>query len=196
MQSGKYRKLGRANVAAATAFVVAAIFSNDAALAQAPPADQKPAPAAVDRTKMLTSPGVIGVFSTYKVRPDIYRMTATERRGMAAEVQAVAEKHKEKVIVDAYLTRGLSAKSDLLLRVHANDAMAAQAFLVDFRATRFGVGCDVTESLVGITKPLNYITKDKSATLNAGLSSASYTGDAPRYAIMIPIKKSAEWWNM
>ncbi len=196
MQSGTIRKWGRATLAAATGLVAAAVFSNDLVLAQQAPAEQKPAPAVVDRTKMLSSPGVVGVFSTYKVRPEIYRMTATERKGMAAEVMAVAEKHKDKVIVDAYLTRGLSSKSDLLLRVHANDAAAAQSFLVDFRATRFGIACDVTESLVGITKSLNYITKEKSATLNAGLSSASYTGDAPRYAIMIPIKKSAEWWNM
>jgi chlorite dismutase len=39
---------------------------------------------------------------------------------------------------------------------------ATQAFLVDFRATRFGMYSDVTEQLVGMTKPLNYVTKDKS----------------------------------
>lgn len=159
-------------------------------------ADQKAAPAALDRAKVLTSPGVSGVFSTYKVRPELYRLPAAERKGMAAEVAAVVDRHKDKIIVDGYLTRGLSAKSDFFLRVHAMDMAHAQKFLVDLRATRFGVLCDVTESLVGITKGLNYITKDKSPNLNAGLSSASYTGDAPRFAIIVPIKKSAEWWNL
>lgn len=100
------------------------------------------------------------------------------------------------VIVDAYLTRGLGASSDYFLRVHATDLAAAQDFLNDFRATRFGMYSDVGENLVGITKALNYITKDKSPDLNAGLFAASYTGDGPRYAIVVPVKKSAEWWNL
>jgi chlorite dismutase len=165
------------------------------ALAQQQPAATASA-AALDRGNMLKSPGIFGVFSTYKVRPELYRLANAQRKGMAAEVTALADQYKDKIIVDAYLTRGLSAKSDFLLRVHGSDLAAVQKFMVDFRATRFGVMCDVTESLVGITKPLNYITKEKSATLNAGLSSASYSGDAPRYSIVVPIKKSAAWWNL
>jgi len=159
---------------------------------------QKPvaAPMALDRAKTLTTPGVFGVFSTYKVRPDIYRLAAAERKGMAVEVMALLDKYKDKVILDSYLTRGLSSKSDFLLRVNGPDLMAIQNFLVQFRATHFGVYCNVTQSLVGFAKPLNYISKDKSPDLNAGLSAATYEGDAPRYAIVIPVKKNAEWWNM
>ncbi|MBK7765333.1 MAG: chlorite dismutase family protein [Sulfuritalea sp.] len=153
-------------------------------------------PAAVDRAKILVAPGVFGNFSTYKVRPDFYRMSAAERKGAAAEVIAVVDKYKEKVIVDAYLTRGFEAQSDYFLRVHSYDMAATQAFLVDFRATRFGMYSDVTEQLVGMTKALNYITKDKSPGLNAGLTGASYSGEAPRYAFMIPVKKNADWWNL
>ena len=153
-------------------------------------------PAAVDRAKILVAPGVFGNFSTYKVRPDFYRMSAAERKGAAAEVIAVVDKYKEKVIVDAYLTRGFEAQSDYFLRVHSYDMAATQAFLVDFRATRFGMYSDVTEQLVGMTKALNYITKDKSPSLNAGLTGASYSGEAPRYAFMIPVKKNADWWNL
>jgi chlorite dismutase len=154
------------------------------------------AAAPIDRAKILTAPGVFGVFSTYKIRPDYYRVAATERKGAAAEVLAIVDKHKTKVIVDAYLTRGLGASSDYFLRVHAYDLAAAQEFMTDFRTTLFGMYSDVAENLVGVTKALNYITKEKSADLNAGLSGASYTGDAPRYAIMIPVKKNAEWWNL
>ncbi|MBZ0097126.1 MAG: chlorite dismutase family protein [Sulfuricella sp.] len=163
-----------------------------AAPAMAAPAMMGP----VDRAKILTAPGVFGAFSTYTMRPDYYKLSAAERKGAAAEVMAVVDKHKEKVIVDAYLTRGYEAKSDYFLRVHAYDAAAAQAFLVDFRATRFGMYSDVTESLVGITKALNYISKDKSPDLNKGLSGATYSGDAPRFAFMIPVKKNADWWNL
>ena len=109
---------------------------------------------------------------------------------------AVLEKHKEKVIADAYLTRGFEAQSDYFLRVHSYDMAAVQNFLVDFRATRFGMYSDVTESLVGMTKALNYISKDKSPDLNAGLTATTYNGDAPRYAFMVPVKKNADWWNL
>ncbi len=170
---------------------------NTSVLAQQAAMDKKPAAAPmVDRAKILVAPGVFGNFSTYKVRPDYYKISNAERKGAAAEVVAVIEKHKEKVIVDAYLTRGFEAQSDFFLRVHSYDMAATQAFLVDFRATRFGMYSDVTEQLVGMTKPLNYVTKEKSPDLNAGLTSASYQGEAPRYAFMIPVKKNADWWNL
>lgn len=176
--------------------LVAALTLGAFSAVLAPANAQQAAPAPVDRAKILTAPGAFGVFTTFKVRPEFYRVASAERKGTAAEVMAVVEKHKAKVIVDAYLTRGLGASSDYFLRVHAYDLAAAQDFMTDFRATRFGVYSDVGENLVGITKTLNYISKDKSADLNAGLSAASYTGDAPRYAIVIPVKKNAEWWNL
>ena len=177
-----------------TLLMAGAMLANGSALAQQAAGAAMPAP--VDRAKILVAPGVFGNFSTYKVRPDYYRMSAAERKGAAAEVLAVVDKHKEKVIVNAYLTRGFEAQSDYFLRVHSYDMAATQAFLVDFRATRFGMYSDVTEQLVGMTKALNYITKDKSPSLNAGLTGASYSGEAPRYAFMIPVKKNADWWNL
>lgn len=173
------------------------MLANTNALAQQVATEKRPEMVPiVDRAKILVAPGVFGNFSTYKIRSDYYKISNAERKGAAAEVLAVVEKHKDKVIVDAYLTRGFEAQSDFFLRVHSYDMAATQAFLVDFRATRFGMYCDVTEQLVGMTKALNYITKDKSPDLNAGLTSATYQGDAPRYAFMIPVKKNAEWWNL
>jgi chlorite dismutase len=180
-----------------TVVSIALLLAAAGALAQQPAMDQKAAmPAAVDRAKILVAPGVFGNFSTYKIRPDYYRMSMAERKGAAAEVLAVVEKHKNSVIVDAYLTRGFEANSDYLLRIHSYDMAATQAFLVDLRATRFGMYSDVTENLVGMTKALNYITKDKSPDLNRGLTATTYNADAPRYAFMIPVKKSADWWNL
>lgn len=173
------------------------ILANGLAIAQQSSGATAPATAAVvDRAKILVAPGVFGNFSTYKLRPDYYRLSNAERKGAAAEVMAVVEKHKTTVIVDAYLTRGFEAHSDYFLRVHSYDMAATQSFLIDFRNTRFGMYSDVTEQLVGMTKPLNYITKEKSQALNSGLTAASYQGDAPRYAFMIPVKKNAEWWNL
>jgi chlorite dismutase len=129
------------------------------------------------------------------VRPEYYKLSAAERKGAAMEVMAVVDKYKDKVLVDVYLTRGLESQSDYWVRAHSYDLVEAQNFLVELRATRFGMYSMPTETLFGITKPLNYITKSKSPDLNAGLTSATYTDPAPRYAIMVPVKKNAEWWN-
>jgi chlorite dismutase len=181
----------------AAAVSLAACLAGGAAFAQQAAAEQSPAMAGpVDRAKILAAPGVFGNFSTYKIRPDYYKLSAAERKGAAAEAMAVIDKHKNSVIVDVYLTRGFEADSDYFIRVNSYDMAATQAFLVDWRATRFGMYSDVTENLVGITKALNYITKEKSAELNTGLGSAKYTGDAPKYAVVIPVKKNAEWWNL
>jgi chlorite dismutase len=181
----------------AAAVSLAACLAGGAAFAQQAAAEQSPAMAGpVDRAKILAAPGVFGNFSTYKIRPEYYKLSAAERKGAAAEAMAVIDKHKNSVIVDVYLTRGFEADSDYFIRVNSYDMAATQAFLVDWRATRFGMYSDVTENLVGITKALNYITKEKSGELNTGLGSAKYTGDAPKYAVVIPVKKNAEWWNL
>jgi chlorite dismutase len=155
-----------------------------------------PGAAPIDRAKILSATGVFGDFSVYKLRGEYAMLPAADRKAAAAEVLAVIDRHKDKVTVDAYLTRGFDANSDYFLRVHAYDLVAAQGFLTDFRATRFGAYSEVTENLVGVTKGLNYISKDKAPALNTALFATTYTDPAPRYAIMIPVKKSAEWWNM
>ena len=173
-----------------------ALLSVGSSQAQQANMDAKPPMAMPDMTKILTAPGVFGNFSTYKVRPDYYKLSMAERKGAAAEVVAVVEKYKDKVKAEAYLTRGFEAQSDFFLRIHSYDMAATQAFLVDFRATRFGMNAEVTENLVGMTNALNYITKDKSPNLNAGLIGATYSDATPRYAFVIPVKKNADWWNL
>lgn len=173
-----------------------ALLSVGSSQAQQANMDAKPPMAMPDMTEILTAPGVFGNFSTYKVRPDYYKLSMAERKGAAAEVVAVVEKYKDKVKAEAYLTRGFEAQSDFFLRIHSYDMAATQAFLVDFRATRFGMNAEVTENLVGMTKDLNYITKDKSPNLNAGLTGATYSDATPRYAFVIPVKKNADWWNL
>lgn len=173
-----------------------ALLSVGSSQAQQANMDAKPPMAMPDMTKILTAPGVFGNFSTYKVRPEYYKLSMAERKGAAAEVVAVVEKYKDKVKAEAYLTRGFEAQSDFFLRIHSYDMAATQAFLVDFRATRFGMNAEVTENLVGMTKDLNYITKDKSPNLNAGLTGATYRDATPRYAFVIPVKKNADWWNL
>ena len=159
-------------------------------------AQQAMQPMAIERARILTKPGVFGVFTMFKLRPDWNKVPAAERKGAADEVKKLIEKHKDNVLVDLYLTRGLETNSDFFFRINAYDLAKAQIFMREFRSTAIGKNADVFETLVGVTKPLNYISKEKSPSLNAGLSSATYSGPAPRYVIVIPVKKNAEWWNM
>ena len=159
-------------------------------------AQQAAGATAIERQKILKDPGVFGVFTMFKLRHEWNDTPSAKRKNAAAEITRLIEKHKDNVLVDLYLTRGLETNSDFFLRVNAYDLAKAQTFMREFRSTTIGKNADVFETLVGVTKPLNYITKDKSPELNAGLSSATYTGDAPRYVIVIPVKKSAEWWNL
>lgn len=159
-------------------------------------AQQATQPMAIERATILSKPGVFGVFTMFKLRPDWNKVPAAERNGAADEVKKLIEKHKDNVLVDLYLTRGLETNSDFFFRINAYDLAKAQTFMREFRSTVIGKNADIFETLVGVTKPLNYISKDKSPALNAGLSSATYSGPEPRYVIVIPVKKNAEWWNM
>lgn len=150
----------------------------------------------IERQKILKDPGVFGVFTMFKLRHEWNSAPSSKRKNAAAEVAKLIEKHKDNVLVDLYLTRGMETNSDFFLRVNAYDLAKAQAFMREFRSTTVGENADVFETLVGVTKPLNYITKDKSPELNAALSSTTYTGDTPRYVVVIPVKKNAEWWNL
>lgn len=184
----------RNHYAGLVAGVIAAIMFMQASVvaAQQPVTDAT----TIERSKILSQPGVFGVFTMFKLRPEWSTVSASERMDSAAEITKLIEKHKDNVLVDIYLTRGLETKSDFFVRINAYDLAKAQTFMREFRATAIGKHADVSDTLVGVTKPLNYVTKKNSPDLNAGLSSATYTGDAPRYAIVIPVKKSAEWWNL
>lgn len=152
--------------------------------------------AVIERQKILKEPGVFGVFTMFKLRQDWNNVPMVQRKYASDEVSKLIAKHKDNVLVDFYLARGLKTNTDYFLRVNAYDLIKAQAFMREFRSTTLGKNSDVSETLVGVTKSLNYITKDKSPALNASLGSATYSGEDPRYVIVIPIKKNAEWWNL
>ena len=150
----------------------------------------------IERSKILSQPGIFGMFTMFKLKPEWSNLSSNERTNGASDIIKLIEKHKNNLLVDIYLTAGLEMNSDFFFRIHARELADAQTFLREFRQTTIGKHAEVSDTLIGVTKPLNYITKERSPELNAGLSSVSYTGDAPRYAIIIPVKKNAEWWNL
>ena len=150
-------------------------------------------------------PAIIGVFSAYRLDlPDDH--TPFHRRAIepqqisffrerAEELAKLVARYPD-ISVEVYLTRGLSAESDFMLRLHSTELDRMQRFLIEFqRKTYFGRISRQTTSFIGVSKGLNYISKDKVKNLNEKLMEASYVAPLPpKYAIVIPIRKSSEWW--
>jgi chlorite dismutase len=93
-----------------------------------------------------------------------------------------------------YLLRGLSDRGDVLFRIHATELRGAQGFLLDLQSSLFGKHLTGVRVMHGLTKKPNYVP-GFSDQLKADLKSPSEAGEKP-YVIVIPIRKSAEWWGL
>ncbi|MDT3778108.1 chlorite dismutase family protein [Nitrospira sp. MA-1] len=71
---------------------------------------------------------------------------------------------------------------------------ANQQLLTQLRSTGLGRHLDLEYTISGVTKELNYAPDFPD--LLQQLKGAKYEGDPSTYAIMIPIRKNAEWWNL
>jgi len=189
------RRLNPSHLASAAAAVGAvATFGRDAQSESSSGESPKINCLLADRSTLLTSPGVSGVFVTYRLENNwvnVWKKQSLTEQGIAA-----LRRFEDRVVVDAYMTRGLSSDgSDLLLRLHCKQMKDCQDVVDAFESSALGAYLTKTTTLVGISKPLNYISTDKSATLNASLFKASFK-DPAKYAVVVPVKKSAEWWRL
>lgn len=144
---------------------------------------------------LLSENGVFVVISAFKLRSGCQPALAASAQ-TSAEIESLVAKSRDRLCLQMYLTRGLHASCDYFLRVHAHDLAEAQAFLARYANTMLGRQSDVYETLVGLTKQRQYITAEKSPALDGELAARPYRGDAPRFAIVVPVRKSADWWNM
>ena len=152
------------------------------------------AQAAMDREKLLTDPGVYGSFAVFKVDGEWWRLDKEIRMNAVGEVKAVFQKHAESVVADTFLVRGLSEKADFFVRVHSTEIINNQNFLIDLMGTTLGKYMVNTNTFNGITKKPNYVPSFPD-DLKAAMKTP--TGPEPKpYAIVVPIRKDAEWWIM
>jgi len=144
---------------------------------------------------MLDETEVFGVFAAFTVTP-IRTNNAGESPDITPdEVTDLLINYEDDVLVDAYVLKGLTPDADYMLRVHSRELTTAQAFLQDFRETTLGRHSQQTETFVGLIREAVY-TPD-APDLNAELEATTYDGsEPPQYAIVIPVRKTAEWWNL
>jgi len=149
---------------------------------------------AADRDKLLSEAGVSATFATFRIDPDWWKLDKNAQAAAAAAVKDVVQKHNDTIAIDAYLMRGLSEHADLLFRLHANEMIQNQNFLVDLMATPFGKHLMNVSTFNGLTKKLNYVPAF-SDEIKSALKTPAEPG--PKlYAIVIPIRKDAAWWML
>jgi chlorite dismutase len=151
-----------------------------------------PAVKAADRDKLLSEPGVYGTFASYSLDETWGKQDQAVRIAQLTILKGVVEQHREKLAIDVYLLRGLSDHADLLFRVHAIELRETQQFLLDLQGSLFGKHLTGSTIFSGLTKKANYVP-GMPDNLKAELKTSSEPGPKP-YVIVIPIRKSAEWW--
>ena len=151
-----------------------------------------PAVEAADRDKLLSEPGVYGTFAAFSLDADWGKQDAPVRIAQLAILKGVVEQHREKMAIDVYLLRGLSDHADVLFRIHAIELRETQQFLLDLQGSLFGKHLTTSAIMHGLTKKANYVP-GMPDNLKAELKTSSEPGTKP-YAIVIPLRKSAEWW--
>jgi chlorite dismutase len=150
--------------------------------------------AVADRDKLLADSGVYGTFAAYSFNEDWAKKEGATRIALLTVLKGVVEQHREKIAIDLYLLRGLSDHADILFRAHATELRDIQKFLIDLQGSAFGRQMNVVGIMHGLTKKANYVP-GFSDDMKADLKTASDPGSKP-YAIVIPIRKSADWWAL
>ena len=153
-----------------------------------------PVSAGVDREKLLTDAGVYGSFAVFTLDDQWGKLDSSIRIARLATLKGVVEQHREHVAIDLYLLRGLADHADLLFRIHGMELRDIQAFLLDLKSSQFGRHLKTAGIMHGMTKKPSYVP-GFSEQMKSDLTSPSEPGQKP-YAIVIPVKKSAEWWGM
>lgn len=153
-----------------------------------------PVSAGVDREKLLSESGVYGSFAVFALDDQWGKLDSSTRIARLATLKGVVEQHREHVAIDLYLLRGLADHADLLFRIHGMELRDNQAFLLDLKSSQFGRHLKTAGIMHGMTKKPSYVP-GFSEQMKADLTSPSEPGQKP-YAIVIPVKKSAEWWGM
>ena len=151
-----------------------------------------PAVKAADRDKLLSEPGVYGTFASYSLDEAWGKQDQAMRIAQLTVLKGVVEQHREKLAIDLYLLRGLSDRADVLFRIHATELRETQQFLLDLQGSLFGKHLRTSGVMHGLTKKANYVP-GMPDNLKAELKTSSEPGPKP-YVIVIPIRKSAEWW--
>jgi chlorite dismutase len=150
---------------------------------------------AAERERLLADPGVYVTFAVFQADHDWWSLAPAAKQSALAEAGTLLARYRETLALDTYLLRGLSDHADFMIRVHGRELRDIQTMIVDVLATTFGKHLSVSIVLNGLTKKANYVPGFPDTVKNDLKAPTDDPGPKP-YAIVIPIRKDAEWWAL
>ena len=148
---------------------------------------------AAEREQLLAEPGVYVTFAVFQADHDWWTLEPAAKQSALAETGTVLIKYGEALAIDTYLLRGLSDHADFMIRVHGRELRDIQNLMGDLLATTFGKHLSISIILNGLTKKANYVPGFPD-TVKSDLKAPTDDPGPKPYAIVIPIRKDAEWW--
>lgn len=149
---------------------------------------------ALPNMALAAGPPLFGTFALFEVNGTWQSLPMEERRQGGEEAKTLLESFTPQCSLDGFWTYGLTTDSHFMLRLHSADLQTNQQFLTQLRRTGLGRHVSLAYTISGTVKDLNYASEFPD--LLKKLKSATYEGEPPMYAIMIPVRKNAEWWNL
>jgi chlorite dismutase len=147
----------------------------------------------IERAKILADVSVYGTFILFDVNKEWNLKGSKDKESGVKEARDVIYAYRDKVLVDSYLTLGLTEGSFFLLRLNTYELLNSQDLISRLMTTEIGRYLTIRHVFTGVTKKLNYASKYPEILKQ--LNSIGYEGELPRYAIIIPVKKDSLWWN-
>jgi chlorite dismutase len=123
-----------------------------------------------------------------RLDPAWRRQTVTEREAEIAAFCAAAERSSGRLMQYAYSTIGLRAEGDLLLWRMAERIEEIEETAADLLATGIGRWLTPAISMIGLTRPSQYVKRPSSQ------EQSLFSGERSRYLVVYPFVKSVEWY--
>ena len=120
--------------------------------------------------------------------PTWRRLPPADRRLDIAEFSAAAARTEDRLIQHAYSTIGLRAEGDLLLWRMAEHVEDVEQSAADLLGAGIGRWLKPTISLVGLTRPSQYLKRPTAQ------EQSLFLGERSRYLVVYPFVKSIDWY--
>ena len=123
-----------------------------------------------------------------RLDPAWRRLGTDERRADLDAFCAAAERSSARLMQQAYSTIGLRADGDLLLWRMAERIEEVEETAADLLAAGIGRWLTPTISMIGLTRPSQYVKRPSSQ------EQSLFSGERSRYLVVYPFTKSVDWY--
>jgi chlorite dismutase len=123
-----------------------------------------------------------------RLDPAWRRLDVEERRSDIEAFCAAAARAEKRLLQLSYSTIGLRAEGELLLWRMADQIEDVEQSAADLLASGIGRWMTPALSMVGLTRPSQYVKRPTSQ------EQSLFTGERSRYLVVYPFVKSTEWY--